>query len=214
MGEAARPLAGVRVLDLGDGLAGPSCARTLARHGAEVLQVTAPNRGFIEPFTLDTGHGKRSSSIDLRDPTGRERFADLVRLADVVCLSLRSDALSSLGFGVEEMVQLRPGLVVAAINCYGHQGPWVNRRGWEQLGQVVTGLAQLSSLTNRPRLAPAAVCDYLTGYIAAYGTIDALISPHDRGRELARQGIVVPERHVAGAVRSKHRREGGRRRIA
>src|SRR3954452_12458242 len=168
------PLSGVNVLDLGDGLAGPTAAQALGRYGADVLQVVAPGRAFVEPFVLDTGHGKRSATVDLTTTQGRAVFAALVAGADVVCHSFRPGALERFGFSADVMRSLSAGLVHVSINCYGPVGPWRGRRGWEQLGQAATGLALAASTDGRPRLAPAAVCDYLTGHWAAVGALRAL----------------------------------------
>ena len=178
---SALPLAGVRVLDLGDGLAGPTCARTLAMYGAEVLQVVGPGRRSVEPFVLDTGAGKRSATLDATTPAGRAALTQLIETTDVLSVSFRPGMLETWGLGRERLADLNPGLVVTSISCYGHQGPWHDRRGWEQLGQVATGLALGTSRDGRPRLAPAAVCDYLTGYLAVFGTMSALLAQTDRG---------------------------------
>jgi len=75
---------------------------------------------------------------------------------------------------VGRVAALRPGIIYVSINCYGHVGPWVDRRGWEGLAQVTTGLAVQQGPQAEPRLAPASVCDYLTGYLAAHGVMEAL----------------------------------------
>lgn len=169
------PLSGLRVLDLSTALAGPICARTLAQHGAEVLHVVAPGRIDRQPFETETGHGKRSTRIDLRQAQGHAILADLTRKADVFCQSYRRGALDSLGFGLDQVADLRPGIIHVAINCYGNVGPWAGRRGWEGLAQATTGLTVWDNPMIQPRLAPGSVCDYLTGYLAARGVIEALL---------------------------------------
>ena len=179
--EGDTPLAGLRVLDLSVALAGPTCARTLAQHGADVLHVAAPGRIDREPFEIETGHGKRSAWIDLATPDGREALAGLSREADVFCQGYRRGALAKLGFDVDDVAALRPGVVYVSINCYGHVGPWADRRGWEGLAQAATGLAVPQGPDTPPRLAPASVCDYLTGYLAARGVMEALIRRAEEG---------------------------------
>jgi crotonobetainyl-CoA:carnitine CoA-transferase CaiB-like acyl-CoA transferase len=171
---AARPLDGVRALDLTRVLAGPTCGRTLAAHGAEVLRIGSPKLPFVLPFVIDTSHGKRSAYLHLTDAPDRERLRALVRGADVFTQGYRSGALERLGFGVEELHALRPGLVYVSINCYGHDGPWARRPGWEQLAQAVTGIAHEQGGASGPRLLPAAATDYNTGYLAALGVMLAL----------------------------------------
>jgi crotonobetainyl-CoA:carnitine CoA-transferase CaiB-like acyl-CoA transferase len=169
-----RPLSGVRVLDLTRVLAGPTCGRTLAEHGADVMRVHAPHLASIEPFVMDTGHGKLSTHLDLRQADDADRMCDLIRSGDVFSRGYRKGALEKLGFGLEELLALRPGLIVVSINCYGHEGPWSERAGWEQLAQTVTGIAAENGGIETPRLLPAAATDYTTGYLAALGTLVAL----------------------------------------
>jgi crotonobetainyl-CoA:carnitine CoA-transferase CaiB-like acyl-CoA transferase len=82
--------------------------------------------------------------------------------------------LAKRGFGIDDVVKLRPGVIYVSINCYGHTGPWEVRPGWEQLAQSATGVAAAHSSITKPALIPAAACDYTTGYLAAYGVMTAL----------------------------------------
>ena len=170
----ARPLAGIRALDLTRVLAGPTCGRTLAAHGADVLRIGSPKLPFVAPFVMDTSHGKRSAYLDLTEAADVARLRALVSGADVFTQGYRSGTLARRGFGPDELFALRPGLVYTAINCYGHVGPWVERPGWEQLAQTVTGIAVEQGGSAGPRLLPAAATDYNTGYLAALGTMVAL----------------------------------------
>lgn len=172
--EGARPLAGVRVLDLTRVLAGPTCARTLAEHGAEVLHVRAPQLPSIEPFVVDTNPGKRSCHLDLARPDDAARLRALVADADVFSQGYRSGSLARRGFGAEALAALRPGLVVVSIDCYGHTGPWAERPGWEQLAQTASGMAHAHAGAERAAIVPAAVTDYTTGHLAALGVLRAL----------------------------------------
>lgn len=169
-----RPLAGVRALDLTRVLAGPTCGRVLAEHGADVMVVAAPKLPFVPPFVLDTGHGKLSTYLDLDEPGQARRLRELAAQADVFTQGYRAGALERRGFGPEALAQLRPGIIYVSINCYGHVGPWASRPGWEQLGQTVTGLAVAQGEPGRPEIMPAQACDYTTGYLAALGTLAAL----------------------------------------
>jgi crotonobetainyl-CoA:carnitine CoA-transferase CaiB-like acyl-CoA transferase len=169
-----RPLSGIRALDLTRVLAGPTCGRTLAAHGADVLRIGSPKLPSVPPFVMDTSHGKRSAFVDLSEPSGAETLRSLVRGADVFTQGYRSGSLARLGFGPDELFRLRPGLVYTAINCYGHEGPWTERPGWEQLAQTVTGIAREQGGDSGPKLLPAAATDYNTGYLAALGTMVAL----------------------------------------
>ena len=175
--DGGRPLDGVNVLDLTRILAGPTCARTLASYGANALRVGAEHLPSIPLFVADTGFGKRACSLDLKDRTDAARLKRLVKQADVFSQGYRSGAMERLGFGVNEVVKSRPGIVYVSINCYGHEGDWRARPGWEQLAQTVTGMAERQGRhlgLDEPTLMPAAVNDYTTGYLAAFGALAAL----------------------------------------
>ena len=185
IGEAApqafdagdRPLSGVRVLDLTRILAGPMSGRTLAEQGADVLMVTEKNLPQTPEHVRDTSHGKRSCFLDLKIAEDATRFADLARTADVIIDGYRPGALSSLGFGVERFAALRPGIIYLSVSCFGSGGPFATRAGWEQIAQSVTGvcLTQGEAIgADQPKLVPAPMCDYNTGYLAAYGAMLAL----------------------------------------
>jgi crotonobetainyl-CoA:carnitine CoA-transferase CaiB-like acyl-CoA transferase len=133
-GEA--PLTGFRVLDLTRVLAGPTCARTLAQYGAEAMSITSPSLPFVPGFVSDTGHGKLSAYLDLTQEHDRIQLRELVRRSDVFSQGYRGGAMERLGFGPLALARIRPGLIYTEINCYGHEGPWSQRPGWEQLAQT------------------------------------------------------------------------------
>lgn len=168
------PLSGIRVLDLTRVLAGPTCARTLAQFGADAMVISSPNLPSVPYFVTDTGHGKLAAFVDLSNDDGRQRLCELVRESDVFSQGYRQGALERRGFGPIELAQLRPGIICTAINCYGHEGPWRERPGWEQLGQTVTGMAVIHGGIDNPKLQPGAVTDYTTGFLAAFGSMIAL----------------------------------------
>src|SRR6202046_3188897 len=172
--QGARPLSGVRVLDLTRVLAGPTCARTLAEHGAEVLHVRSPKLPSIEPFVIDTNPGKRSCYLDLDRNEDIARLRALVRDAHVFSQGYRPGALARRGFGPMELAEMRPGIIAVSIDCYGHEGPFAERPGWEQLAQTVTGMALEHAGDEHPLLVPAAINDYTTGYLGALGVMCAL----------------------------------------
>ena len=171
--DAGRPLSGIRVLDLTRILAGPVCARTLAEHGAEVLMVTAERLPQIAEHVMDTSHGKRSCFLDLGNAQDAEQLRALAKDADVFSQGYRPGMIGQLGFGPEQVAALRPGIVYTTISCYGADGPFSHRGGWEQVAQTVTGICH-DNHPQRPHLLPAAACDYTTGYLAAYGVMLAL----------------------------------------
>jgi crotonobetainyl-CoA:carnitine CoA-transferase CaiB-like acyl-CoA transferase len=168
------PLAGVRVLDLTRVLAGPTCARTLAQYGADVLYLASPNLPASTGFIPDTNHGKLSAWLDLQTDAGRGKLRELMRTADVFSQGYRTGAMEKMGFGPTEAAAIRHGIIYTSINCYGHEGPWRGRAGWEQLAQTVTGMAHVHGGAEGPKLQPGAVTDYTTGFLAAFGSLIAL----------------------------------------
>ena len=185
-----RPLAGVRVLDLTRVLAGPTCARTLAEHGADVLKITAPhlpNSGSIE---FDTGIGKLSAHLDLRNPQDIETLRTLARTADVFSQSYRPGALAGRGFSPESLAELRPGIVCVELRAWGREGPWRNRRGFDTIVQTATGMALISGGGKAPRLTPVSAIDYVSGHMMAFGAMVALgRRVHEGGSWLVRVSL-------------------------
>jgi crotonobetainyl-CoA:carnitine CoA-transferase CaiB-like acyl-CoA transferase len=174
MPQGPRPLSGIRALDLTRILAGPIAARTLAENGADVLMVTAENLPQIKEHVMDTNHGKRSCYLNLKDPGDAAKLKELVRGADVFSQGYRPGMLGGLGFTPEDLAAVRPGLVYLSISCFGADGPFSHRAGWEQVAQTVTGICHDGGDAGRPALLPAAACDYTTGYLGAYGVLLAL----------------------------------------
>jgi crotonobetainyl-CoA:carnitine CoA-transferase CaiB-like acyl-CoA transferase len=174
-----RPLAGIRVVDLTRVLAGPTCARTLAEHGADVMKITAahlPSLGYQE---LDTGHGKLSAELDLRDPGNVDIVRGLVRKADVFSQGYRPGALADRGLSPEELAAIRPGLVYVSLCAFGHAGPWASRRGFDTVVQTVSGITIRQSecfpeKSPAPQFYPVSAIDYCTGYLMAFGAMAAL----------------------------------------
>src|SRR5581483_8824581 len=136
---ADRPLSGIKVLDLTRIIAGPVCGRTLAAHGAEVLLVTAPHLASLFPLVVDTGRGKLSASLDLRDQDARHTLADLLRDADVFVQGYRPGGISRFGFGPDDVARLRPGIIYVSLCAFSHVGPWAARHGFDSLVQTASG---------------------------------------------------------------------------
>jgi crotonobetainyl-CoA:carnitine CoA-transferase CaiB-like acyl-CoA transferase len=169
-----RPLSGIRALDLTRVLAGPTCARTLAEHGADVLRIAATQLPNNERHTIDTGHGKRSTALNLDQERGLEQLRSLTRTADVFSQSYRPGSLAARGFSFESVAALRPGIVYVSLSAFGPVGPWRGRRGFDTLVQTVSGISDEYALDGKPRLLPVSALDYITGYLAAFGVMVAL----------------------------------------
>lgn len=173
------PAAGLRVLDLTRVVAGPVATRTLALLGADVLRVDAPWLPELPDQHADTGFGKRSARLDLA--TGRDTFEELLATADVVVTGYRPGALDRFGLTPEALAERRPGVVVAQLSAWGARGPWGDRRGFDSLVQVATGIAATEGSAGRPGALPAQALDHGTGYLLAAGVLRALTEQMDEG---------------------------------
>jgi len=168
-------LEGIRVLDLCIVLAGPTCGRTLAEYGAEVIKIDSPTRPASDSMWIDVSRGKRSMILDLSKPEGKAVFYRLLATADVVVQNFRKDVADRLGVGYEAVQAAKPDIIYASINAFGYEGPWATRPGFEQNGQAATGIqAREGGPDGPPSLAPFPVNDYGTGIMAAYAVMLAL----------------------------------------
>jgi len=194
-----RPLSCVRVLDLTRVLAGPTCARTLAEHGADVLKVAGahlPDSGVSE---FDTGIGKLQAFLDLRSAAGVAKLRSLLREGDVFSQSFRPGTLAARGFSPEQAAALRPGIVYVTLSAWGPEGPWRDRRGFDSIVQTVSGMAYAQGGEN-PKLMPVSAIDYVSGYLMAFGALVALARRSTEGGSwlvrvsLARTGKWIVDR--------------------
>ncbi|MET7497909.1 CoA transferase [Streptomyces sp900116325] len=180
-GSPLLPAAGVRVLDLTRVLAGPVATRTLALLGADVLRIDAPQLPESQDAHNETGFGKRSVSLDLGDRADRATFDELLAAADVLVTGYRPGALETYGLTPETLAVRRPGLVLAQVSAWGRYGPWHERRGFDSLVQVATGIAAVEGDAGTPGALPAQALDHGTGYLLAAGVLRALTEQHDDG---------------------------------
>jgi hypothetical protein len=179
---AFRPLERLRVLDFTHVVAGPTVSKLLAEHGADVVHCRYPYQDNILGFDIDTSFGKKNTYMDLRDPGDRARTLDLVRECDVFVQGFRPGSFARRGFGAEELHKINPRLIYVEVNAYGFQGPWAERRGWEQLAQATTGLADLHGAgREKSALVPAYFNDYGSGCLGALGVLAALMRRAEEG---------------------------------
>jgi crotonobetainyl-CoA:carnitine CoA-transferase CaiB-like acyl-CoA transferase len=202
-------------LDLTRVLAGPTCARTLAEHGADVMKIAGPHLPFSEGQEHDTGHGKLSAHLDLRQQQDVDTLLGLVREADIFSQGYRPGALAQRGLSPEDLAQVRPGIIYVSLSAFGRVGPWAERRGFDTVIQTVSGITQrqgelFPGAEPGPQFYPVSAIDYLTGYLMAYGALTALtrrvreggswlvrLSLAQTGRWLVDQGQ-VPVADLAG----------------
>ena len=184
LGSVARPLAGIKVLDLTRVLAGPVASRFLAGLGADVLRIDSPDwnePGVVPEMTL----GKRCARLDLKSPEGRHVFEALLKDADILFHGYRADALEQLGYTAAELQTLAPGLIDVSLNAYGWSGPWRNRRGFDSLVQMSSGIADAGMAwkqSDKPVPLPVQALDHATGYLMAASAIQALSERFKSGR--------------------------------
>lgn len=173
---ADRPLSGIRVVDMGHVLAGPVVSRQLAEQGAEVLHVSAAHQPDPAHIVVDTGFGKRSAFANLDRAPELAKLRALISEGDVFVHSWRPGSLDARGLSPQALAELRPGIIYVSVSCYGYDGPWASRAGYDPLGQVVSGLAVGEGSLDAPVLASTfTLNDYLAGYLGAAGVTSALL---------------------------------------
>jgi crotonobetainyl-CoA:carnitine CoA-transferase CaiB-like acyl-CoA transferase len=174
---AARPLSGLRVLAATHVIAGNVMGRTLAEHGAEVLQIAHPNEFENEGLMQDPCAGFTSSAwLNLKDPEALKRAYELAADADVFVESYRPHKIAELGLSPEELAARRPGIVYASAECYSYDGPWAERGGFDMEALCVTGFTTLEGTPEQPKFPPTFVMnDFVAGYLGAAGIQAALI---------------------------------------
>ena len=190
-------LQGVRVLDLTTVLAGPFAAYHLGLMGAEVIKIEVPDTGdmardFGEQETLRSARmgpsfvaqnaGKKSVTVNLKDPAGGEVFRRLLASADVLIENMRPGVLARLGFTPEAIADANPRLVYCALSGFGQTGPLAGRPAYDQ---IIQGFAGISSVTGSPESGPFRVgfpvCDTMGGYVAAMAVSAALVKSFRSG---------------------------------
>ena len=177
--QGSRPLSGIRVLDLTRVLAGPTCARTLAAQGADVIKVSGPHLPFSPSQELDTGHGKLSTHLDFRQSRDLDALRHLVGEADVFSQGYRPGTLGERGLSPQQLAEVRPGIVYVSLSAFGRVGPWAERRGFDTVVQTVSGITHrqgelFPGADPGPQFYPVSAIDYLTGYLMAFGAMVAL----------------------------------------
>jgi hypothetical protein len=190
MGEprkgGAGPLAGMRVLELAQIMAGPTAGMMLADMGADVVKVEKlpggdDSRGYREPRVngvsapfLILNRNKRGMALNLKHARGREVLLRLVRGADVLTENYRRGALEKLGLGYDVLSKANPGLIYCAISGYGRDGPWADKGGFDLIAQGVSGLMSITGEPDGPPVKTGnPVADINAGILAVTGILAA-----------------------------------------
>jgi crotonobetainyl-CoA:carnitine CoA-transferase CaiB-like acyl-CoA transferase len=169
-------LAGFRIVDTTQVLAGPTAARTLAEFGAEVIKINNPweegagYRWQVHRYHTDVNRGKRTVLLDLKRPEGLDILWRLVENADAFLQNLRLGVAERLGFGYEQVRAHKPDIVYLSVSAFGYGGEWQSRPGYEPNAQAIAGMqARMRGSLDRPSGQPFAVNDYCTGLLGAFG---------------------------------------------
>ena len=193
MEKGMSPLAGLKVLDLTQIMAGPYCTMVLADLGAEVIKVEKAGKGddsremgpYVNGESASFAHINRNKQdivINLKDPQGREVLYDLARWADVVVENFRVGVTRSLGVDYETLSKLNPRLVYCSISGYGQTGPYSGKGGFDLVAQGLTGMMSMTGETGgRPLKAGIAVYDIGAGITAVYAILAARIHQMNTG---------------------------------
>ncbi len=198
MNERALPLAGVKVVELGQLLAGPFAGTLLAYFGAEVIKVEPPGGDPIRGWrTLDDtgtsfwwrslGRNKRSVTLDLKSDAGRELAARLIDDSDVLIENFRPGTLENWGLGPERFKESNPSLIYTRISGYGQDGPYADKPGYASVCEGIGGLRYVNGFPGeRPVRPNLSLGDTVAGLHAALGIALALLERHS-----SKQGQVV-----------------------
>ncbi|MEL6235485.1 MAG: CoA transferase [Pseudomonadota bacterium] len=231
MTQSEAPLAGIRVIDLTNVLAGPFCCHNLAHLGAEVIKLEIPGRGDLARQLgadaelnarnmgvsfLAQNAGKKSVTLNLKHPEGRALFLRLVETADVLVENFRPGVMDRLGVGAETLRALRPELIYCAISGFGQDGPWADRPAYDQIIQGMSGVMAITGQPDGPPLrAGYPLADTIGGLTASFA-IAAALQARPRGcvidvsmleAVLATLGWVVSNHLIAGSAPAPHGNE-------
>jgi formyl-CoA transferase len=189
------PLSGIRVVELGQVIAGPFCGQLLGDYGADVIKVEPPGTGDVlrqwgkTDGTGDslwwsvTGRNKRSITVDLRTPEGQQLVRDLVVRADILLENFRPGTLERWGLGWDDLSALHPELIMVRISGFGQTGPYAERAGYASIGEAMGGLRALTGYPDRPPIRVGiSIGDSLTGMFGAMGALAALEARRRTGR--------------------------------
>ena len=186
MSDTQKPLAGLKVVELGTLIAGPFCARILAEFGAEVIKVESPDGGdplrkwrkLYEGTSLwwyVQARNKKSVTANLKHPEGREFVRQLIAEADILVENFRPGVLEKLGLGWETLQADNPGLVMVRLSGFGQTGPYKDQPGFGAVGESMGGLRYITGFPDRPPVRTGiSIGDSIAALWGAIGALMAL----------------------------------------
>jgi len=179
----AEALAGLKVVDLGQVIAGPFCAQILGEFGAEVIKIEPPHNGDSLRAMSDVkdlwfclkGRNKKCITLDLKKEKGKELFKKIIKDADILVENFRPGTLEKLGFSWDVLQSINEKLIKVSISGYGQTGPKKDKPGYDRIGVALGGLSYITGLKDGPPIKPGTgIGDYLTGLFAALGAMFAV----------------------------------------
>lgn len=222
------PLEGIRVIELGQLIAGPFCGQVLADFGAEVIKVEPPRQGDAmrqwgrkdedgDPVWWSViARGKKSVTIDLRREEGQDILRDLAGQADVLIENFRPGTMERWGLGYDRLQQINPRLIMVRVSGYGQDGPYSGRAGFASVCEAAGGLRYISGYPDRPPVRIGlSLGDTMAGINGAMGVLLALEHRHRTGRGqvvdsaiyeavLGLTEALVAEYDAGGHIRERH----------
>jgi len=194
--QGARPLTGIRVLELGAYISGPYAAALLAALGADVVKVEPPLGGdaFRRGVDIDSHYfaqynaGKRSLAVNLKHPDGVALVKRLAPQFDVVVENNRPGKMAALGLGAEDLMKINPSLVYASVSGFGDGGPWRDRAAYDSIGQSMGGFYSIMNDEGEARLSGTCIGDLISAVTVAMGILAGLVG---RGSTPERKGLEV-----------------------
>ncbi|PVI05743.1 CoA-transferase family III [Periconia macrospinosa] len=174
-----RPLAGIKVVEMTRVIAGPQIGTILAAYGADVIRISPPHLRDINILQLTLNAGKRTIGIDLREQQDREILFNLVKDADIFIQGFRQGKMAKYGLGVDDLLQIAAkrerGIVYVSENCYGPDGYYAERPGWQQIADAAAGSAYVTgrslNLPTEAVLPSLPISDMTTGLLGAVGAM-------------------------------------------
>ncbi|MGA8784771.1 MAG: CoA transferase, partial [Polaromonas sp.] len=190
------PLAGVRVLDISQVMAGPYACMLLADLGADVIKIEPPGSGdqtrgamgfkMKGPDSmgfLNMNRNKRSVALNLKSDAGRELLLRMAKDADILIENYRPGAMKRLGLGYDVLKEINPRLVYTSISGFGQTGPWADRPGFDLMAQAMSGVMSVTGYPDGPPVkAGVPVADIGCALFAVYGTLAAYIGAKATGQ--------------------------------
>lgn len=225
--QTTLPLEKVRVLELGQLIAGPYCGQVLADFGADVIKIEPPGKGDAmrqwgatdtngEPLWWNViGRNKKSMTLDLRQPEGQDVLKGLVSKADVLIENFRPGTMEKWGLGYDVLAGINPGLIMVRVTGFGQDGPYASRAGFASVCEAMGGLRYISGYPDRPPVRVGiSLGDTLAGFHGALGALVALQNRTHTGKGqivdsaiyesvLGMMESLIPDYARAGKVRER-----------